>query len=881
MEVVRSVASTLGHGEAMRKLADALGGHAPFPWQRALLDRFLYGQVPRALDLPTGLGKTSVIAIWLIARAAGALVPRRLVYVVDRRSVVDQATTEAERLREFVELDEGLKRSLGLERRALPISTLRGRYADNRAWLEDPAVPAIILGTVDMIGSRLLFEGYGVSWKMRPYHAGLLGSDSLFVLDEAHLVPPFERLLEAVSSQQTHDLGPAPELVGAIPPVLLLSLSATGRALDDALILGEEDRADPVIKQRIHARKILDLRPPVAKGDLAARLAEEAIGLEARKGEPHRVLIFCDTREDAVKVAGVLGKRSGKMDATPSIGLFVGARRVYERTGLAQWLQDHGFIAGSGLPPRSAFLVATSAAEVGVDLDADAAVMDVVAWERMVQRLGRVNRRGQGSAPVVVVPIHGDERSPELRAACLALLGKLPSSGGGIDGSPAALDRVRSRAGADPELAHLLFRATTPAPLHPPLTRALVDAWAMTSLEEHAGRPEVKPWLRGWGEDDDPQTTVVFRTHLPLVDGRPFEAKALESFLEAAGPHALECLETETSAVLDWLSTRVDTVARHMEAKGMADSNPWGLVVARQRDACPVTRATLSDKKARGRLGRLLAGATLVVDARLGGLANGLLDEGASPTDEPLDLTQIEELPFRVRTVDRLEETSSDEYRMEKAFVVRQDQEGRPSSWLLVERRRDEAAVSEAGRSVAARAQPLEEHQSWVESEALSLGARLGLPSVLGKALQIAARLHDEGKRSDRWQRAFKVPVGQRPLAKSTRAPSIPLLGGYRHELGSLLRMERDFGFLGLDQEARDLALHLVAAHHGRARPIIPADGADEPPTIARERAQAVALRFDRLSRRYGPWGLAWLESLLRAADQMASRRNDEEAKGG
>lgn len=39
-----------------------------------------------------------------------------------------------------------------------------------RKWLEDPASPAIIVGTVDMIVSRLLFEGYGISRKMRPYH---------------------------------------------------------------------------------------------------------------------------------------------------------------------------------------------------------------------------------------------------------------------------------------------------------------------------------------------------------------------------------------------------------------------------------------------------------------------------------------------------------------------------------------------------------------------------------------------------------------------------------------------------------------------------------------------------------------------------------------
>lgn len=175
---------------ALRLLPEALRVKKAFPWQERLLHRFVDRNPPAVLDLPTGLGKTSVMAIWLLARAAGAKLPRRLVYVVDRRAVVDQATRVADYLHEFVEGRKEVRAALGLDDGGLPVSTLRGKHVDNRKWLEDPSAPAIIVGTVDMIGSRLLFEGYGVSWKMRPYHAGLLGADSLFVLDEAHLAPP-------------------------------------------------------------------------------------------------------------------------------------------------------------------------------------------------------------------------------------------------------------------------------------------------------------------------------------------------------------------------------------------------------------------------------------------------------------------------------------------------------------------------------------------------------------------------------------------------------------------------------------------------------------------------------------------------------------------
>src|SRR5665213_3432897 len=102
---------TLGMSEvrgeiAAKWLAQALGlkGDAsPFPWQMALLDDFIDGRLWAALDLPTGLGKTSVLAIWLVARAVGASLPRRIAYIVDRRAVVDQATDVAMSLGAFVE----------------------------------------------------------------------------------------------------------------------------------------------------------------------------------------------------------------------------------------------------------------------------------------------------------------------------------------------------------------------------------------------------------------------------------------------------------------------------------------------------------------------------------------------------------------------------------------------------------------------------------------------------------------------------------------------------------------------------------------------------------------------------------------------------------
>jgi CRISPR-associated endonuclease/helicase Cas3 len=83
---------TNGAGDAFDGQFAALTGFKPFCWQQRLFRRFAAVDVPAAFDLPTGLGKTSVMAIWLIARAHRAKLPRPLVYVVDRRAVVDQAS---------------------------------------------------------------------------------------------------------------------------------------------------------------------------------------------------------------------------------------------------------------------------------------------------------------------------------------------------------------------------------------------------------------------------------------------------------------------------------------------------------------------------------------------------------------------------------------------------------------------------------------------------------------------------------------------------------------------------------------------------------------------------------------------------------------------
>lgn len=624
--------------DCFQDIFNRLTGHVPYRWQERLYQAHLSrgrDGLPSALDIPTGLGKTSVMAAWLAARHLGAGdLPRRLVYVVDRRAVVDQATAEADKLA------KGWNELAGMP---LAVSTLRGQHADNRAWLADPAAPAIIVGTVDMIGSRLLFEGYNLSRGMRPNQAGLLGVDSLMVLDESHLCPPFEALLREIETA-AELRGAAPEAAALIRPLRLLSLSATGDAQSAAaetFRLEPQDERDPPVAERLHADKRLTVAdmPDGGKPELA--LAETARALVEHV--PARVLVFCHRRTLALKIREALEKGWPRGER-PEIALLVGARRGWERERLAAQLDAGGWLGGGAYTPpdRPAFLVATSAGEVGVDLDADHMVCDLVPAERMIQRLGRVNRRGGDGRTarirVLVLPADKKRKSSDDEAdrlqAVREFLATLPAGAHGENegsriASPAALVAAKQ---AHPDL---LARASTPKPLRPALTRALVDNWSLTSLREHPGRPRPGPWLRGWQDDERPQSTLLWRRWLPWhqgpgskTEGPPDRAVVTEYFA-AARPHPAEQLEIWTDEALTILIARA-------KAAALPDDAPAVLVLNRARDCeAHLTVGDLRDLN-RNRWMPRLAGRLLVVSALLGGIdADGMLSGKAAGAPLP------------------------------------------------------------------------------------------------------------------------------------------------------------------------------------------------------------------------------------------------------
>lgn len=812
---------------------ERLTGNKPFPWQRALYEQFISGRadnIPAICDLPTGVGKTSVIAVWLLARARGANVPRRLVYVVNRRTVVDQTTNEVERY--------WRKRSAA----NIPdfaISTLRGQFADNREWSADPSRPAVICGTVDMIGSRLLFSGYGVGFKSKPLHAGLLGQDVLLVHDEAHLEPAFQELIEAIRREQCR--------CNEFGRFHVMELTATTRSSDRCpattpFALGSEDRTHPIIKARVEAHKQLSLTP--AEDDKPATIGGKIADIAAGyKDSNAAVLVFVRTL-DAVAVI----ERELRKTRRPVV-LLTGTMRGKERDELVGTSEFGRFLKQAAGADGTVYLVCTSAGEVGVDMSADHMVCDLSTFESMAQRFGRVNRYGERTDTRidVVYPAKFDENDKlaPARRATLGLLRKLAG-----DASPLRLGSLDRRD------RHAAF---APVPEIPQATEILFDAWSLTTIRgQMPGRPPVEPYLHGIAEWEPPQTHLAWREEVEIVTGDLLERDRPEDLLEDYPllPHEL-------------LRDRSDRVFKHLQtlAERHADKPVWLIDEGGAADP-NWTLGKLAERDQKERINNR----TVLLPPSVGGLAGGMLDGASEIADDVADIpAPLPGARVRVMSDDRDYDSKTERMRRVRSIEIGlpEDDDGAQSrqwDWY-------ESIPPDAGET-ARKPVAWETHVGDVVHNTTRIVAGLSLPGEIGAAVVLAAELHDHGKRRERFQamlgnRHYPQALWAKGGRRGARLPE-----PFRHEFASVFDALDDARLGALSDDMRELALHLIAAHHGRARPHFPADEAfdpDRPVSDAEALVTETPRRFARLQRKYGRWGLAYLESLLRAADWAAS----------
>jgi CRISPR-associated endonuclease/helicase Cas3 len=214
----------------------------------------------------------------------------------------------------------------------------------------------------------------------------------------------------------------------------------------------------------------------------------------------------------------------------------------------------------------------------------------------------------------------------------------------------------------------------------------------------------------------------------------------------------------------------------------------------------------------------------------------------------------------------------------------------------------DDDARSEAPKEVT-----LADHCAQVADAADKL-ARACLDEPTALLVKAAGQWHDAGKLDPRFQdvlRGGAPDEGGGPLAKSPRksrsrdqavdiVEAAGLPQNFRHEMLSAQLTEK-FCDVEMSADDRVLLLHLIASHHGHARPFAPVCEDDTPPALNMQFANGVielsteqrllvprhrldsgvADRFWTLVRRFGWWGLVYREAILRLADWYASERPD------
>jgi CRISPR-associated endonuclease/helicase Cas3 len=408
----------------------------PFPFQRT----FASDQpLPQLVRVPTGLGKTAMAVVgWLWRRFAGpetlrAATPRRLVYCLPMRVLVEQtrdsAVTWLNNLgllagkAEF-EMRDGRTRLVAYrpaygDPTKVAVHVLMGGENEDE-WDLYPERDAILVGTQDMLLSRALNRGYAASRSRWPIQFGLLNTDCLWVLDEIQLMgaglattaqlEAFRRSLpRRDGGHPGNDHGCRSVWMSAtMRPDWLKTVDFKDRVDGLArLELSLDDHGNDQVKQRWNASK------PLAQTKATIGDAVALAGEVCRAHRPGtRTIVVVNTVRRACELFEALGapsaqpsagvKKSGKR-ASATIQLRAGSSGPEPRIVLLHSRfrsEDRAKRVAEALEevqsgPPGTIVVSTQVIEAGVDVSAATLFTELAPWASLVQRFGRCNRRGE------------------------------------------------------------------------------------------------------------------------------------------------------------------------------------------------------------------------------------------------------------------------------------------------------------------------------------------------------------------------------------------------------------------------------------------------------------------------------------------------------
>ena len=558
----------------------------PFPWQQRLVKRVCNGDWPACIAVPTASGKTACIDIAVFALAVQAnaggrrTAPRRIFFVVDRRVIVDEAFERAKHLAcKLKTAEDGVLRQVADQLRKLTGSEggnplecyeLRGGVYRDNTWVRTPTQPTVICSTVDQIGSRLLFRGYGVSPLVAPIHAAMAGNDALIVLDEAHCSNPFRQTVESIRRYRDW----AEEPPGS--PFHFVVMSATpGQEFGPGQVvrLDQDERnpdsEHPVLKSRLAASKPTQLLvADKAKGSQCLEVLAKFVAAKAETllGDDVKAVGIIVNRVATARLAFESLEKRKKAGLDCDVVLLTGRMRPYDKDHtISEW---RGRIeAKAGRPPldRPVFIVSTQCLEVGANLDFDAMISECASFDALRQRFGRLNRLGlRPSAPGMIVvqkAQEGDSENDPVYGKRLSDTWKWlmdNSTDGSVDMGVLALDTLIKRTKLDVET---LCAGQPDAPVMLP---AYVDHWVQTAPVP-CPDPDVSLFLHG-ASDKAAEVQVVWRADLDDLEDDQQWAKVVS----LCPPTVQECLPVQLNVLRKWWRSDESAAREATDVEGTA-----------------------------------------------------------------------------------------------------------------------------------------------------------------------------------------------------------------------------------------------------------------------------------------------------------------------
>lgn len=849
--------------------------------------------------------------------------------------------------------------------RPLATARLRGGTWKSDDWARLPCQPTIICSTVDQIGSALLFRAYGHSDETASIYAGLAAHDSLILLDEAHCAAPFMQTLSAIERFRGEPWAERPLktafrycMMSATLPEGIAEAAMFPRPAQRTAAL-----AHPRLQLRLTAQKLATLARPVKDGQFVAEAAKHA---EEYVKTNQRVAVMVNRVATAQAIAEQLRERlreiadvvllTGRMrplDRDVLVKRWEGRLKAGTTEALEKPIV---VVTTQCLEVGADFSFAA--------LVTECASLD--ALRQRFGRLDRLGELRKSSAVILIrerdTKNPKDEGDPIYGKAINETWKWLDEvqDEGSIDFGAAAMDlRAAELRKADEHRFRTLLAPALDAPV---LLPAHLDLLCQTSPRPNP-EPDVSLFLHGKNRSV-PEVRVVFRTDL-IPEGDDAWIETL-SVLPPTHPEMLSVplhrlkrwLKHETAADADG---DVEGAREDETAEGRVPQPAAGatFVIWRGRDRSVVTSdfgqlrpndiiVLPLSKQALSSLGQSIDEPE--------GLGAGWLDLAERATWEARgravlrirpdvlgpwcerssvsDLVEIaksepekEEIKTALEAVlvepiekwleEIVRNLCDGDFRIEDhpagGLILVGERTGRPGA--DEESEDDPFADAEDLASESSEPVSLPQHIAGVWKQAEEFATRCLHDDHTG-AITAAAQAHDLGKLDWRFQlmlrNADEVAALDPPLAKSAVLPrrhrkrrqiteDAHLPRGFRHEFLSM-QLAQYFGLAPADDEDNELALHLIASHHGYARPFAPVVpdelvaegragdlclsgiGIDTVLTAVERQSLTPADRLDsgvperfwRLTRRYGWWGLAYLESILRLADWKASRRPAE-----